>query len=264
MFPKLPSRIAASCAAVALFASLASCSKKEEPTSTFTGKVLLYDERGTALTDNSGATVSLYEDASISTTTAVDGSFSLANAPLGPHRIKIEKCSAPICYGTYYTDVINTTAPLYALDRTIRIGRKSDAGYRIQYVFDRVNRQIVVNGTRDQPSNATDTRLLFHRVLFGFYMIHSGIGDPQSSKYSVLRQNNLLNGFSDTISYAQLASANVIAGDMAVSTDNPRADSCSTPFYTYNHDGVGTLVGFHRKSSPALGSTQEIMSYSTR
>ena len=105
MFPKLPSRIAAPCAVMALFVALASCSKQNvdaAPTSTFTGKVLLYDERGTALSDNSGTMVSLYENASLSTQTAADGSFSLPNVPTGTYRLKVEKAALPFNYGTYY------------------------------------------------------------------------------------------------------------------------------------------------------------------
>lgn len=249
----------------ALILTLASCGIKDAPpTTTFTGKVALYDEYGTILSDHSGAIVSLNEDASISTTTAVDGSFTLANAPLGPHRIKIEKKNSSLGYGSYYTDLITTTASNYVFPKTIRIGQISDAFYDVQYSFDRVNKRIVLNGTRNR-STATDVHRLFHSVVFNFSLFHTDQGDQFSSTYSVLRRNNLSNGFRDTISYAQLAAANISAGMMAVCTDNPMADSCSTPRYTYDRNtSVFTPSGFHRKTSPALGHTQNVVTYNVR
>ncbi|MBH8569801.1 hypothetical protein KB206_12985 [Microvirga sp. STS02] len=255
---KLPSRITASCAVLALFAAVASCTKQKEdaaPTSTFTGKVLLYDEHGTALTDNSGATVSLYENAAISTQTAADGSFSLSNIPVGSYHLKVEKAALPLNYGTYYSpQKLDASTPVYTIPAPIHLGQISDASYSWALVIEPVKRYIIFRGTRLQAS-ASDTRLLYHRLMFDF-SISDVYPNFHSSKYSILVRNNLASGFSDTISYDRLIAQKLSHGlEVGICTDNPMADSGAVLHNPFNAFTTGPqLSPYLIKGYPALHS----------
>ena len=69
--------------------SLGSCSSKEGagPTATYAGKVQVYDEFGTLLSDFGGVQVRLADKPAVQTLTAADGSFSLPQVPAGKHRL---------------------------------------------------------------------------------------------------------------------------------------------------------------------------------
>ena len=258
MFPKLPSRIAASCAALALFAALANCTKQKEdaaPTSTFTGKVLLYDEHGTALSDNSGATVSLYENASISTQTAADGSFSLSNIPVGSYHLKVEKAALPLGYGTYYSpQKLDASIPVYTIPAPIHLGQISNASYSWNFTKDPVKRYIIFQGTRLQTA-ASDTRLLYHRLMFDFN-ISDAFPYFQTSRYSIMVRNNLATGFSDTISYDRFIAKNLKHGlEVGICSDNPIADSGAVLHSPFNAFTTGPQTSpYLIKGYPALGS----------
>ena len=263
MFPKLHSRIAAPCAVAALLASLASCSKQKEdaaPTSTFTGKVLLYDERGTALSDNSGAQISVYDAPTVNTTTAADGSFSLAGVPAGPHRLKVEKTTTAVIFGTYYSNEITTAAATYALSKPIHLGQISTASYYTSYIVDNVHKYLIVTGRNVVPT--VDPRLLFHRVAFDFSFISTGNAERATTKYSISAPNNTADGFKDTIRYTTLMAANMNNTVMiGTCSDNPKADSCNVPMYSYdrNTNYKATMIGWRARTSPTLGSINDPM-----
>jgi hypothetical protein len=266
MLPQLPSRIAASCAVVALFASLASCSKQKEeaPTSTFTGKVVLHDLTGALLTDYSGTVVKLYDAPSISTTTAADGTFSLANVTAGPHRLQFENyvkaTPVTIIYGTYYTDEISTAAPVYALPATIHLGQKPFyTSYTVTYRSDKANQRFIINGVRNAITpNITPSQ--YHRVFLDIPVGYDGGTDLHYFRYSKLYRNNMPSGFSDTISFATLTAKNVRqSSSMMVTSDNPKADSCIAPFPSgFPNDNSVTFA----RSYPAASGTSGYIPFS--
>ncbi|WP_345238334.1 hypothetical protein [Hymenobacter saemangeumensis] len=190
----------------------------------------LYDETGALLSDHSGVQVSLYEDETVSTLTAANGSFTLANVLSGPHRLVMKKRVQGRFFGTYYTNEINTTDPVYSLPQPVALGLQQNDGYTFTYIGDRVNQRLIIRGQRLQNSTFA-TQSLYHRVFLGHGVGYHGVVELSYFKYSRLYRNNLPNGFADTISYAAMASAGITGGThIAITSDNPRADSCIAPF----------------------------------
>jgi hypothetical protein len=212
------------------FLVVAGCQRDDAtPKATVTGNVQLYDEYGNALADNSGVTVSLYEDEANSTVTATNGSFTLPEVDLAnPPRLKMEKAT----FGTYYTKKLTTTTSTYALPKTVRLGKRSDAQYEVSYAINKTGRYLVVKGVRLDAGGAT--KLLAHRIFFNFNIIDDS---PLlfTSRYSKGFRNNLPTGFSDTLRFEMLAAGGLTNNvDIAVATDNLAADSCAMPLRVFN------------------------------
>ena len=256
MLSTLPARAIGFCAPVALCAALASCNQRQEaatPASTFTGQVVLHDEAGTLLPDHSGIVVSLYDTPNVSTTTTADGRFSLANVAAGSHRLQFQKSAGPLYYGTYYTDEITATAPIYALPRTIHLGQRlmgPQNYYAVTYSSDNANKRFIVTGVR-KTSISTNTGSLYHRIFLDLPVGYDGSLDLSDFKYSKLYHNNMASGFSDTIPFSVLAAKTVRQSTyMVVLNDTPKTDSCTAPFSsTFPNNNA---IKFAR-SYPAVG-----------
>jgi hypothetical protein len=241
---------------VALALVLAGCKREQNaaaPTSTFTGKVLLYDEQGIALSDNSGATVSLYDNPGVSTSTAADGSFMLTNVAAGRHRLKVEKYPAPSYYGTYYSDELEATAATYALPKPIHLGQRllsTQNYYSVTCRKDNTNNYVIISGVR-HTTIATDTRSLYHRIFIDAPVGYDGYLELQSFNLNQNVRKKLATGFSDTIRYAALTAANARQStNLVVLNDNPKADSCIAPVEsTFPNDK--TIV--FARAYPAVG-----------
>jgi hypothetical protein len=242
-------------AAVALCLVFAGCEKEAAPTSTYTGKVVLHDEFGHPLNDNSGVTVSLYEETSVKTSTAIDGSFSLSGIPMGKYTLKVEKEIPPVYYGTYYTK-ITVSNPTGTITKPINLGQITNiatAQYDWTYTLDLAKGYVIFRGTRI-PSAGTDTRMRAHRLFFNF-SVSDVYPNLYTSHYSIGPiQNNQATGFSDTISLSKLRAANIgTAPEVAIASDNPKADSCIVPAVDYDFNGKPIYSNSFRNSYPAIG-----------
>lgn len=231
-------------------ALLAGCKESATTAKTsFTGKVQLYDERGTQLTDHSGVTVRVLDDSQVATTTAADGSFTLPGVDMSAgSRLELVKAG----FGTYLTEVISTSSPSYSLARPVRMGKQGTATYALYYKKDKAKQYLIVTGVR-QEAGATDTRQLAHRIYFDFLVVDVD-PYPMTSKYSIFARNNLATGFSDTLRFSKLGAAGYTKGSLVcVGNDNPAADSCDVRYRVYYAFGNSPKPSDYRfaKSYPA-------------
>lgn len=217
--------------ALALLSVVAGCEKKEDPArsipGTYTGRVQLYDEFQTRLTDNSGVKVSLYDDPDVATQTAADGTFTLSGVPAGEHRLLVFKSY----YGLYHTDPLAVAdGGTLALGRTVALAQRmtTDLAYSCQAF--RSAGYMVVRGTYLNVA-ASDTRPRYHRTMFDSMMGYDGAVTLFAFNYSKLRRDNLPNGFADTIRYSTLNAHGISRSTMLlIGPDNAAADSCIAPF----------------------------------
>ncbi|PJJ54739.1 carboxypeptidase-like regulatory domain-containing protein [Hymenobacter chitinivorans] len=127
--------------------SFTGCDKSEadlaKATVTYTGQVKLHDEFGAALTDHSGATVALYDDASITTQTAADGTFTLTGATPGKHRLLFAKRS----FGSYYSDELEASGATYALRKPVALGQIHTVEYEYTCTANNTGKYLVIQGS---------------------------------------------------------------------------------------------------------------------
>lgn len=215
------------------------CSQKENPvpTTPYQGQVMLVDEFGTGITDKSGVTVSVVDQAgSQQTTTDAAGNFTVS-VPQGTQRLSFVKAG----YGTYLTAPLTITGTAGSLAQPVTLGQSSSTSLTFFRSWDFVVNLGVANsgyyqffGRISAPSMPIQVR--YHRLFFATSQNVS----PTNYKATALFKgsfadpggNPTWHWVSDSISLATIRSINAGPSDKIygiVYGDNPAANTYADP-----------------------------------
>lgn len=115
---------------LALLTTLVACNSDSNPTVTpsagrLTGKVQLWDDKTSTLSDNSGVTISIDDLTSTTAVTDASGTYTFENLPYDVHNLTVTKSG----YGTYrlfgVSHVASTTTTVGTVVPNIQLGRQS-------------------------------------------------------------------------------------------------------------------------------------------